>query len=293
MLVKKGEKRMLRTNEERLVKLSVQGEVSPPGYSDLGKIDAKGQVFVLPGTGGISYNVKIGDLANGFEADHVEPGVSTRNVNERSSNAYNYLSCIGNEATVISGDAKGKKGFVTGTHGGIEHVILYFPQDALEQMNIGDRINVKSFGQGLQLLDYPEIAVMNLDPAVLRRMKIREEGGRLIVPVAKAVPGCLMGSGLGASTTKKGDYDITLFDEKLVAEYHLDELRLGDIVALLDCDNTNGRNFITGALSIGVIVHGSCKISGHGPGVTTLFSCLTGKLGYELQEKANLADMLL
>ena len=78
-----------------------------------------------------------------------------------------------------------------------------------------------------------------------------------------------------------------------VAEYHLDELRLGDIVALLDCDNTNGRNFITGALSIGVIVHGSCKISGHGPGVTTLFSCLTGKLGYELQEKANLADMLL
>lgn len=284
---------MLRTNEERLVKLSVQGEVSPPGYSDLGKIDAKGQVFVLPGTGGISYNVKIGDLANGFEADHVEPGVSTRNVNERSSNAYNYLSCIGNEATVISGDAKGKKGFVTGTHGGIEHVILYFPQDVLEQMNIGDRINVKSFGQGLQLLDYPEIAVMNLDPAVLRRMKIREEGGRLIVPVAKAVPGCLMGSGLGASTTKKGDYDITLFDEKLVAEYHLDELRLGDIVALLDCDNTNGRNFITGALSIGVIVHGSCKISGHGPGVTTLFSCLTGKLGYELQEKANLADMLL
>ena len=284
---------MLRTNEERLVKLSVQGEVSPPGYSDLGKIDAKGQVFVLPGTGGISYNVKIGDLANGFEADHVEPGVSTRNVNERSSNAYNYLSCIGNEATVISGDAKGKKGFVTGTHGGIEHVILYFPQDALEQMNIGDRINVKSFGQGLQLLDYPEIAVMNLDPAVLRRMKIREEGGRLIVPVAKAVPGCLMGSGLGASTTKKGDYDITLFDEKLVAEYHLDELRLGDIVALLDCDNTNGRNFITGALSIGVIVHGRCKISGHGPGVTTLFSCLTGKLGYELQEKANLADMLL
>ena len=170
---------MLRTNEERLVKLSVQGEISPPGYSEVGKIDSRGQVFVLPGTGGISYNVKIGDLANAFEADHIEPGVSTRNSNERSSNAYNYLSCIGNEATVISGDAKGKKGFVTGMHGGIEHVIIYFPQDALEQMNIGDRINVKSYGQGLQLLDYPEISVMNLDPALLQRMDIREEDDRL------------------------------------------------------------------------------------------------------------------
>ena len=284
---------MLRTNEQRLVKLSVQGEISPPGYSDLGKVDAQGKIFVLPGTGGISYNVKIGDLANAFEADHIEPGVSTRNPDTRSSNAYNYLSCIGNEATVITGDAKGAKGFVTGTHGGIEHVILYFPEDALEKMNIGDKVNVKSFGQGLQLLDYPDISVMNLDPAVLKKLHIREEDGKLIIPVAKAVPGCLMGSGLGASTTKRGDYDITMFDEELVREYRLDELRLGDLVALLDGDNTNGRNFITGALSIGVIVHGSCKISGHGPGVTTLFSCLTGKLGYTLEDSANLADLLL
>ena len=200
---------MLRTNEQRLVKLSVQGEISPPGYSDLGKVDAQGKIFVLPGTGGISYNVKIGDLANAFEADHIEPGVSTRNPDTRSSNAYNYLSCIGNEATVITGDAKGAKGFVTGTHGGIEHVILYFPEDALEKMNIGDKVNVKSFGQGLQLLDYPDISVMNLDPAVLKKLHIREEDGKLIIPVAKAVPGCLMGSGLGASTTKRGDYDIT------------------------------------------------------------------------------------
>ena len=166
---------MLRTNEQRLVKLSVQGEISPPGYSDLGKVDAQGKIFVLPGTGGISYNVKIGDLANAFEADHIEPGVSTRNPDTRSSNAYNYLSCIGNEATVITGDAKGAKGFVTGTHGGIEHVILYFPEDALEKMNIGDKVNVKSFGQGLQLLDYPDISVMNLDPAGLKKLHIREE----------------------------------------------------------------------------------------------------------------------
>ena len=122
---------MPRTNKDRLVKLSVQGEVSAPGYNDLGKLDHEGQAFVLPSTGGITYNVKIGDLACGFEADHIEPGVSTRNPDTRASNAYNYLSCVGNEATVISGDAKGAKGFVTGTHGGIEHVIMYFPEEAL------------------------------------------------------------------------------------------------------------------------------------------------------------------
>ena len=284
---------MIRTNKEHLVKLSVQGEVSAPVYSPTGKLDHNGKAFVVPGTGGISYNVKIGDPACFFEGDHVEPGVSTKNYEERACNAYNYLSCVGNEATVISGDAKGRKGFVTGTHGGIEHVIMYFDQETLELLNIGDKVNVRSFGQGLQLTDWPDIAVMNLDPALLEKMDIREEDGKLIVPVAKTVPGCLMGSGLGASTTKKGDYDITMFDEGLVKEYHLDELRFGDIVALLDCDNINGRNFITGALSIGVIVHGSCKISGHGPGVTTLFSCLNGKLGYRMDNKANLADLML
>ena len=284
---------MFRTNREKLVMLSVQGEVSAPGYNAMGKLDHNGHVFVLPGTGGITYNVKIGDLACGLAGDHVEPGVSTKNYDEKFSNAYNYLSCIGNTATVITGDAKGRKGFVTGTHGGIEHVIMYFDDETLDLLNIGDKVNVRSYGQGMELLDWPDITVMNLDPDLLEKLGITEENGKLIVPVAKTVPGCLMGSGLGASTTKKGDYDITMFDKKLVEEYHLDELRFGDIVALLDCDNVNGRNFITGALSIGVIVHSDCLISGHGPGVTTLFSCLNGKLGYRLDPKANLADILL
>ncbi len=284
---------MLKTNEKRLVMLSVQGEVAAPGSSAFGRINNHGKVFVVPGTGGISYNVKIGDPACGFEADHIEPGVTTRNTEVSYSNAYNYFSCVGNEATVISGDAKGGKGFVTGTHGGAEHVIIHFPDDVIEKINIGDKINVRSCGQGLKLLDYPDIEVMSLDPGLLKKMKIKEKDGKLIVPVAKAVPGCLMGSGLGAFTTKKGDYDITLFDEKLVKEYKLDELRLGDIVALMDCDNTNGRNFITGALSIGVIIHGNSAISGHGPGVSTLFSCLTGKMDFVIDKKANLADLML
>ena len=86
---------MLRTNRDQVVKISVQGEISAPIYSNPGKLDSEGRIFVLPGTGGITYNVKIGDPACGFECDHVEPGVSTKNYDEMKNNAYNYLSCIG------------------------------------------------------------------------------------------------------------------------------------------------------------------------------------------------------
>ena len=179
---------MLRTNRDQVVKISVQGEISAPIYSNPGKLDSEGRIFVLPGTGGITYNVKIGDPACGFECDHVEPGVSTKNYDEMKNNAYNYLSCIGNEATIITGDGKGAKGFVTGTHGGIEHVIMYFDPAILDTLNIGDKVNVKAYGQGLKLLDYPEITVKNLDPDLLDKLNIEEKSGKLIVPVAKKVP---------------------------------------------------------------------------------------------------------
>ena len=37
-------------------------------------------------------------------------------------------SCVGNEAKVVSGDAKGAIGYVIGHHGGSEHVIVDFPK---------------------------------------------------------------------------------------------------------------------------------------------------------------------
>ena len=69
---------MLKTNGDRLPVLSVKGRISAPTASYPGKIDQDGRVFVLPGTGGITYNAKIGDPACGWAADHLEPGVSTK-----------------------------------------------------------------------------------------------------------------------------------------------------------------------------------------------------------------------
>ena len=98
----------------------------------------------LQGTGGITYNARIGDVCTGWVADHLEPGVTTRNPDENKNNGYVGLACIGNEAAVVSGDAKGARGFVTGKHGGCEHLMCWFDADALEKMQIDDKILVKA-----------------------------------------------------------------------------------------------------------------------------------------------------
>ena len=60
------------------------------------------------------------------------------------------LSCIGNEASVVNGEAKGSKGVVTGKHGGIEHVLIDFQSKALEKLIIGEKILVIAFWIGFE-----------------------------------------------------------------------------------------------------------------------------------------------
>ena len=287
---------MLKTNASKLVMLSVQGQITPPLRRTAYGVDREGVPFVLPGTGGITYNVKVGDPAFGWVGDHVEPGVSTAaSIEERSGSrnqAYNTLACGGNEAVVISGDAKGARGVVTGKHGGIEHVLIDFAQEDLEKMAIEDKVLIKAYGLGLQLVDYPGISVRNLDPHVLLKLDLTEEDGRLIVPVAAVIPARLMGSGIGASSTASGDYDITTTDQEEIKALGINELRLGDLVALEDTDNRFGRSYRKGALSVGVVVHSDCLAAGHGPGVTTLFTSIDGSLGFRLDPEANIGRIL-
>lgn len=206
---------MLKTNTSRLVKMSVVGEVASPilGKSPY-RISADGRPLVLPGVGGITYNVRVGDLAVGWEADHVEPGVSIENKekDERfpggANRALNVLSCVGNEVSVTTGDAKGERGVVTGKHGGIEHVMVDFKPEVLEKLVIGDKVIVKAFGVGLKLHDFPEVKVVNLDPKFLEAMSLTQIADKLEVPVTHVIPATIMGSGLGANQTYSGDYDI-------------------------------------------------------------------------------------
>jgi hypothetical protein len=288
----------MKTNADRLVRLSVTGQVSSPTMTEAGyRIGATGSPVILPGTGGITYNVKVGHPACGWVADHVEPGVSVKNMSAkegtRSANAaLNTLACIGNEATVTSGDAKGSRGVVTGKHGGIEHVLVDFDDRTLDRLTIGDSILVRAFGTGLAVEGVADLKMMNLDPGLLAAMNVEVSKGRLLVGVTHVIPSALMGSGIGKVHAHSGDYDIQLLDPRTVAKAGLGGIGLGDIVAIKDADHTFGRMYRRGAVTVGVVVHSDCVLSGHGPGVTTIMTSSRGAIVPELDGKANIGRLL-
>ena len=287
---------MLKTNEENLVSIAAQAKViSGSGGGPSMSVD--GEPFWLPGTGGITYNVKVGDRAFGWEADHVEPGVSAVADEEkktaRANSGLNFLACSGNTARLVSGDAKGKTGTVIGHHGGAEHVIMDFEDEALEAMTLDDTILVRTLGQGLKLLDYPETKCFNLDPSLLHKMGIEENGdGTITVPVTTVVPAELMGSGLGSINVARGDYDIMAHDTEYAKELGVDKIRFGDLVAIKDHDNTHGRAFRREAMTIGVVIHSNCLLAGHGPGVTTLITSAKPLIKPTVDGGANIAKIL-
>ncbi len=293
-----GELLMLTTNAEKLIKISVMGEIASPTIRSVYNVSATGQPLVLPGVGGITYNLRVGDPACGWEADHVEPGVSVENKEndarsgQAANTAFNVLSCVGNEATVVNGDGKGAKGVVTGKHGGIEHVLIDFPSGILDKLVLGDRILVKAFGTGLKLVDFSEIKVFNMDPALLAAWDPQPKDDKLVVPVTHVVPAAIMGSGIGANQVNSGDYDIQLFDKAVVDQYELESLRLGDLVAIVDADHSFGRIYRQGAVSVGVVIHSNCVTAGHGPGVTTLMTSAEGKIVPVIKREANVASLL-
>lgn len=290
---------MLRTNQEQLVMISVIGEVvSPVIGSAIYKVSADGEPMILPGVGGITYNIRVGDKASGWMADHVEPGVSLENRTSDSriprgqSRALNVLSCIGNEALIVKGDAKGGKGIVVGKHGGIEHVMVDFQPEIMEKLVIEDRVMVKAYGVGLKLLDAPDVMCFNLSPDFLSSINPRINDGVLEVPVTAMVPSAVMGSGIGRSNVGSGDYDITTFCNMTTEEYNLNDLRLGDLVAILDADHSYGRIYRRGSVSIGIVTHSNCIIAGHGPGVTTLLTSTKGSIKPFLDNDANIAKLM-
>jgi hypothetical protein len=171
-------------------------------------------------------------------------------------------------------------------------VLVDFPSEVLENLLLGDRILVKAYGTGLKLLDFPEVKVFNLDPGLLEAWSPQPNGAKLDVPVTHIVPAAIMGSGLGANQVNSGDYDIQLFDEAVVRQYGLENLRLGDLVAIIDADHSFGRIYRQGAVSVGVVVHTNCVTAGHGPGVTTLMTSPDGKIVPQITQNANVASLL-
>lgn len=282
---------MIKTNKDKLVIQSVQGKIHHP----LGKnyrVSHEGEPRILPATGGITYNVHVGDNVFGWECDHVEPSVSIRNETKAENDAMMNLACPGNIAKVVSGDAKGVTGYVLGGHGGIEHTIIEFSEEDMEKMAIDDKILIKTHGQGLKLIDYPEIIMTGIDPHVFSRIPIAEKDGKLQFPVVCKIPAVLMGSGIGSMNGHSGDYDIMTQDKALIKELGIDKLRFGDFVLLEDCDNTFGRGYLKGAVTIGLVIHSDCIKAGHGPGVATFMSCKKPLVEAIINKNANIKNYI-
>ena len=283
-------------NRSQLVGVAVQGSIMSPQCAALPAspyiIGADGTPVLLPPPGGIVYNVAIGDPAFGWVADMVQPGVSIA-AGPGANPALRGLACIGNEALVVTGRARGERGTVTGKSGRFaEHVIVHFEPAVLDSMALGDQVLVRAIGRGLTLSDAPEVQLKSLSPALLDALEVEGTGpGEITVSVMAEVPAVLMGAGSGL-TSEAGCVQIQTDDAAAISQAGLEGLRLGDIVMLRDFDCRWGNGFVENAATIGVVVHGDSVRGGHGPGVTPIMSATGGRIHAQLVGERNIADLL-
>jgi hypothetical protein len=285
-----------KTNRDRLVSVSVMGNIASPGFPGLPaepyRLDAAGRPFLLPAYGGIVYNVSVGDSAYGWLADCIHPGVSISLKDENGNRGLNLLACVGNTAVVMSGEARGARGVVTGKSGRFsEHVILHFSRADREKMAIGDKINIKAYGVGMVLSDHPAVRLKSCSPELFEALDTSTTAdGRLAVPVTAIVPPHLLGAGAGL-TSEGGSIHIQTQDRDAVAAAGLDKLRLGDIVALQDFDSSWNHGYLRGGIGIGVVGQGDSPRAGYGPGLTLIMTAQTNAIAPVVSAGVNIADV--
>jgi Domain of unknown function (DUF4438), N-terminal len=158
------------TNADRLARQVLAGEIWPPlADRHAYRVGPDGQPFLLPGMGGVTLDVHCGDPATGYAADHLEPGASIRHRDPGANMALQFLTCVGNQVTVVSRPAAGVTGHVIGQHA---YVLADFPgladtdtdtgtgtgaaaaegpgkSDTAADLATGDAVTVLAVGQGL------------------------------------------------------------------------------------------------------------------------------------------------
>ncbi len=280
----------LKTNADQLVEIAVAGQISQPSFRRPEYIpDNDGIAKVLPGMSGVLYNIRVGDPAFFWAGDHVEPGVSVAHKDLSADFALHYLNCIGNRAVVTSGEAKGAVGIVTGEHA---RILIDFEPDVSEMLCIGDSIQLRSKGQGLELLEYPHIKLRKCSPELIDALPIEKISKfKISVPVTMELPIEAMGSGAELNS-EYVDQDLMTGDRKLMAELGLDQMKLGDLVAIRNADHRFGRSYREGAVSIALCIHGDSIMTGHGPGILTLMTCEQDAIQWRIDPKANIANYL-
>ena len=287
-----------KTNASQVISVSVQGVITPPRMPPLPampySLAADGTPFLLPAYGSIVYNVSVGDSAYGWLADCVHPGVSVKMDDAGGNRGLNVLSCIGNTAIVMTGNAKRARGVVTGKTGRFsEHVIIHFEPDTREQLAIGDKIVIKAKGTGLKFDDHPDVMLKGCSPELVDALEATTNSdGKLSVPVVAAVPPHLLGAGAGLYSDG-GSIHIQTADSAAIQDAGLDQLRLGDVVALSDYDSSWGHGYLRNAVGIGVIAQGDSPRAGYGPGISLIMTSQSGDIAPMVTPGVNLKELLI
>ncbi len=287
-----------KNNAQRVISVSVQGVITPPRMPPLPampySLAADGTPFLLPAYGSIVYNVSVGDSAFGWLADCVHPSVSVKLEDASGNRGLNVLSCVGNTALVMTGNAQRARGTVTGKTGRFsEHVIIHFEQELREQMAIGDKIVIKAKGVGMAFDDHPDIKLKGCSPELVDALEVTTNSeGKLSVPVVASVPPHLLGAGSGL-VSDGGSIHIQTADRDALKEAGLDGLRLGDVVALTDYDSSWNHGYLRNAVGIGVVAQGDSPRAGYGPGITLIMTSAGGNIAPMVMPGVNLKDLLL
>jgi len=298
---------MFKTNRDSLVATQVVARVSHPTLPVQGGMTGSyvttwdGRAKLGIGLGGIKYNVRVGSPCFGWPAaEYLEPGVALKEDEGKPTSpgyqgpgavatTFQAVTCIGNQVTVASGDAKGATGVVTGK--GRNSVLSHFADADLADLSIGDRVKVRAEGVGLEL-DGFQGAVFNVSPTFLEALSPDVRDGVLTLPTAKEVPAYATGYGVGGSEAQRGYLCVQSNPPALVQELGLADLRIGDLIALRDTLISYGKGYHRGAVTVGVVVFGASDAAGNGPGVLAIAASKDGKIKPRLTRDANVAKYL-
>ncbi len=281
----------ISTNKDKLLTLAVQGQVSPAQPARSYGVTWDGKPKMMIGTGGINYNLKIGEKIFGWASgDRATVGVATEGLGEdRFREAWLTYTSIGNEVRVLTGEARGQKGVVVGKFGG--YVLIHFDDAALEKLAIGDTLQSKACGIGLEIEGFKDVFAHGIAPDLLEKFGIRNIGGKLEVPVVKEIPAEIVGQGSGGSSLS-GNWHIQTTFPPDIREHGLDTLRFGDLVMLKDIETDSGKGYYQGGATVGVVCSGPSDISGLGIGVTPILSTRFGKLTARIDANSNIGSYL-
>ena len=263
----------------RAVAVNMLGVVEHPSLGDTPyRVDADGHPYLPAGDGGLVLGVRLGDPVSALAGDHVAPGACLVHPDPAARLALVSYACLGNEVQVRTGRAAGARGAVIGKRGEEGRLITGFRQEDLARMRPGDEVTVRASGQGWRHRGVPPGAVvMNAGPGLLEVLPVSWPGhGPMTVGVRVILPGKVAGNGIGRPAAA-WDLDLQLTGRAGGAAGDsrppgADGLVLGDLVAVTDLDARHNMGYRRGWLTVGVVVHGTSPLPGHGPGITPLLT---------------------